>query len=54
LPGGYQGSYSVTLKPGDYRIGYNYMGGVRLIPPNITVEAGKTSTVDVFIDTGIR
>ena len=47
------GTYNVTLKPGTYVPGYNYLGGVRL-QPAFTVEAGKTTTVDAGIDMGIR
>ena len=50
---GYYGTYNVTLKPGVYVPGYAYMGSVRLLPA-ITIEAGKTTTLDVDIDTGIR
>ncbi len=50
---GYYGTYNVTLKSGVYVPGYAYMGSVRLLPA-ITIEAGKTTTLDVDIDTGIR
>jgi hypothetical protein len=50
---GYYGTYNITLKPGIYVPGYAYMGGVRLLPA-VTIEAGKTTTLDVDIDTGIR
>ncbi len=52
-PAGYYGIYNVTLKPGTYKLGYNYMGSIRLLPV-FTIEAGKTTTLDVDIDTGIR
>ena len=53
-PAGYYGTYNVTLEPGNYRLGYNYMGSARLLPDAITVEASRTTTRDVDIDTGIR
>jgi hypothetical protein len=50
---GYYGVYNVTVMPGTYKLGYNYMGSVRFLP-ELTIEAGKTTTLDVDIDTGIR
>jgi hypothetical protein len=50
---GYYGVYNVTLKPGTYKLGYNYMGSIRFLP-EFMIESGKTTTVDVDIDTGIR
>lgn len=50
---GYYGVYNVTLMPGTYKLGYNYMGSIRFLP-EFTIEAGKTTIVDVDIDTGIR
>jgi hypothetical protein len=50
---GYYGVYNVTLKPGTYALGYAYMGSVRHLPA-FTIEADKTTRVDVDIDTGIR
>jgi hypothetical protein len=50
---GYYGVYNPTVVPGTYKLGYNYMGSVRFLP-DVTVEAGKTTTRDVDIDTGIR
>lgn len=53
---GYHGVYNVTLKPGTYVLGYppQGVGGARGLPATIYIEAGKTTTLDVDIDTGIR
>ncbi len=53
---GYHGVYNVTLSPGTYVLGYpkQGVGGAKGLPATVTVEAGKTTTLDVDIDTGIR
>ncbi len=53
---GYYGTYSVSLPPGAYVLDYRHqgMGRASPLPKQITIEAGKTTTVDVDIDTGIR
>ncbi|MGA9142102.1 MAG: hypothetical protein WBZ29_17900 [Methanocella sp.] len=53
---GYYGTYDVTLKPGTYVLGYprQGVGGARGLPAKVTIEAGRTTTLDVDIDTGIR
>ena len=55
-PAGYKGIYNVSLAPGTYvldspRLG---VGGAKGLPETVIIEAGKTSIVDVDIDTGIR
>lgn len=53
---GYYGAYNVTLKPGAYVLDYptQGVGGARGLPETVMIEAGKTTTLDVDIDTGIR
>jgi hypothetical protein len=53
---GYYGVYKVTLRPGTYVLGYPQqgVGGARGLPAKIYIETGKTTTLDVDIDTGIR
>jgi hypothetical protein len=53
---GYYGVYNVTLKPGTYVLGYPQqgVGGARGLPATVVIDAGKTTTLDVDIDTGIR
>ena len=55
-PAGYYGIYSVTLKPGVYVLDYprQGVGGAKGLPATVTIEAGKTTRLDVDIDTGIR
>jgi hypothetical protein len=55
-PAGYYGIYNVTLKPGTYVLGYTKqgVGGAKGLPSTVIIEAGKTTTLDVDIDTGIR
>jgi len=56
LPAGYHGTYSVSLSPGTYVLDYRHEGVGRAspLPKQVTIEAGKTTIVDVDIDTGIR
>jgi hypothetical protein len=53
---GYYGIYNVTLKPGTYVLGYpgQGVGGARGLPATVIIEADRTTTLDVDIDTGIR
>lgn len=53
---GYYGIYNVSLAPGTYVVDYpkQGVGGARSLPATVKVEAGKTTTLDVDIDTGIR
>jgi hypothetical protein len=56
LAAGYYGVFNVTLKPGTYVIDL-FRQGVDIskeLPATVTIEAGKTTTLDVDIDTGIR
>jgi hypothetical protein len=53
---GYYGVYNVTLKPGTYVVDYprQGVGGAKGLPATVKIEAGRTTTLDVDIDTGIR
>jgi hypothetical protein len=53
---GYYGVYRVTLKPGSYVLDYPHqgVGGAKGLPAPVEIRAGKTTTLDVDIDTGIR
>jgi hypothetical protein len=53
---GYYGVYRVTLKPGTYVLDYPHqgVGGAKGLPATVEIRAGKTTTLDVDIDTGIR
>jgi hypothetical protein len=53
---GYYGVYRVTLKPGTYVLDYPHqgVGGAKGLPATVGIRAGKTTTLDVDIDTGIR
>lgn len=55
-PAGYHGTYSVRLSPGTYVLDYLHqgVGHASPLPKQVTIEAGKTTIVDVDIDTGIR
>jgi hypothetical protein len=55
-PAGYHGTYSVRLSPGTYVLDYPHqgVGHASPLPKQVTIEAGKTTIVDVDIDTGIR
>lgn len=55
-PAGYYGIYNVSLAPGNYVLDYQMqrVGGAKGLPATVTIEAGKTTTLDVDIDTGIR
>ena len=56
VPAGYHGTYSVSLPPGTYVLDYMHqgVGHASPLPEQVTVEAGKTTIVDVDFDTGIR
>ncbi len=53
---GFHGIYSVSLSPGTYVLDVprQGIGHASPLPKRVTIEAGKTTTVDVDIDTGIR
>ena len=52
---GYYGTYNVTLKPGTICAGLPVAWAAWQADfLRITIEAGKTTTLDVDIDTGIR
>lgn len=51
-----QGNYKVTLAPGTYvvdlaRTGIDHAQG---LPKTVAIESGKTMSLDISIDTGIR
>ncbi len=48
------GDYRVELSPGTYVIDVEPAGGFRSSTRTITIESGKTATLDIDIDTGIR
>jgi hypothetical protein len=50
------GSYSVELEPGTYRIDLipNGIDLSKELPQTVTLAAGETLTLDIDIDTGIR
>ncbi len=51
-----QGNYKVTLAPGTYVVNLAPTGIDRAqgLPATMTIESGKTTTLDISIDTGIR
>ena len=53
---GLYGTYSVSLKPGTYVLDVPHagIGHASPLPKTIIIEGGKTTIVDVDIDTGIR
>jgi hypothetical protein len=53
---GYHGIYSISLNSGAYvlDVPHQGIGHASPLPARVTIEAGKTTTVDVDIDTGIR
>jgi hypothetical protein len=53
---GNDGYYRIELKPGTYTIEINHVGIDRSadVPRQIEIEAGKTVSLDIDIDTGIR
>jgi hypothetical protein len=53
---GFHGTYSLSLSPGTYVLDVprQGIGHASPLPARVTIEAGKTTTVDVDIDTGIR
>ncbi len=55
-PAGYYGTYAVSLSPGAYVLDYRHegIGHASPLPKQVTIEAGKTTVVDVDFDTGIR
>ncbi len=56
IPAGYYGTYSISLPPGTYVLDYERqgIGHASPLPKRVTIEAGKTTVVDVDFDTGIR
>ena len=51
------GHYELTLPPGTYRVTLETTVSYRLtkdLPATITVSQGKTTTLNVLLDTGIR
>ncbi len=50
------GDYKVTLKPGTYTVDINYVGIDHSddVPSQIVIESGKTTYLNIDIDTGIR
>ncbi len=50
------GDFSTTLPIGNYYIDMDHqsVGGITGIPANIKIEGGKTITLDIDVDTGIR
>lgn len=51
------GRYELTLPPGTYRVTLDTAVSYRFtkdLPATITVTKGKTTTLDVLLDTGIR
>lgn len=48
--------YSITLKPGTYRLDIRYRGIDRSpdLPKTVIIRAGETVQLDISIDTGIR
>ena len=53
---GLYGTYSISLNPGTYvlDVPYTGIGHASPLPKTIIIEGGKTTVVDVDIDTGIR
>lgn len=53
---GLHGVYNITLSPGTYVLDamHQGLGHASPLPKTVTVEAGKTTVVNVDIDTGIR
>ncbi|MDD5190792.1 MAG: hypothetical protein PHE50_07105 [Dehalococcoidales bacterium] len=51
-----QGSYTIALNPGEYRVDINDNGLDRSseVPKNISIKSGETMKLDINIDTGIR
>lgn len=51
------GSFSSQLDPGKYSLNLNeceYLGCSRTLPKTVSIESGKTTEVNIDIDTGIR
>ena len=50
------GNYKVELDPGMYVLDTEHIGigGSKDLPKNIRIETGKTTILDIDIDTGIR
>lgn len=50
------GNYKVALKPGAYIVDINYVGIDHSddVPSQIVIESGKTTYLNIDIDTGIR
>ena len=48
--------YNVTLAPGSYVVSIprTGIGGSRALPATVTIAAGRTTRLDIAIDTGIR
>ena len=53
---GYHGTYSMSLSPGTYVLDYEHgsVGHASPLPARVMIEVGKTTIIDVDIDTGIR
>jgi hypothetical protein len=53
---GLHGVYSISLPPGTYVLDMprTGIGHASPLPITVTIESGKTATVDINIDTGIR
>jgi len=53
---GYYGTYSISLPPGTYvlDVPHQGIGHARPLPKQVTISPGKTTIVDVDVDTGIR
>ncbi len=50
------GKYITKLTPGQYIVDINHIGIDRSadVPKTVMIESGKTATVDISIDTGLR
>jgi Carboxypeptidase regulatory-like domain len=51
-----QGSYSVAMPPGQYRVehGAGFTGATKNLPSLVSVSPGHETRLDVMVDTGIR
>ncbi len=56
LPVSAKGDFSVDLAPGVYQVGVSPTDHMLRTPPakEVTIVAGKTVKVDLYVDTGIR
>jgi hypothetical protein len=50
------GKYMTALTPGQYIVDINHVGIDKSpdVPKTVMIESGKTTTVDISIDTGLR